>query len=360
MTKPFVLAHISDLHVSTFGDTYHDRARIVKRSVQPADTSPSRFEPAWEEVGWRVLHEKGARPGKLQLVDPDGFAHPVPSAREDGTLLDPVERAAAKACRLEARRAKTLAQAIPSDGALALLLEATPKNSNLRFLRAVRALTPDIDAVIITGDLTDDGDGYELIEAALAPWIQRGRLFAIPGNHDLYLFPLSGSGRPRPTHESKRARWEAFAARIGLDVDPSGAWHKSVPEGDLVLVGLDSCARRQRRFFRQNGAIGPEQLEYLRLVSRTQAWKQARHRLVLFHHHVVPLPHGVGRRASGRCPRVRGDLERGRGHVGDARAPAHQRGAPPRGVQLRAPRRAVAHARVQERGRAVLLAGRVG
>ena len=40
-------------------------------------------------------------------------------------------------------------------------------------------------------------------------------LFAIPGNHDLYLFPLAGGGRPRPTVESKRAAWNAFAGGSG-------------------------------------------------------------------------------------------------------------------------------------------------
>jgi hypothetical protein len=211
--------------------------------------------------------------------------------------MDPVERAAAKACRLEARRASTLAGGVPGEGALALLLEATPENSNLRFLRAARAIDPsDVDAVILTGDITDDGDGYEIVESAFAHYKERGRLFAIPGNHDLYLFPLSGSGRPRPTHETKRAAWRAFAARLGLELDEAtGAWRRDLPEADAVLVGLDSCARRQRAFFRQNGAVGEAQLRWLREQAAT--WKDARHRIVLFHHHVVPLPHGVGRRA---------------------------------------------------------------
>jgi hypothetical protein len=79
MDKPFVLAHVSDLHVSTFGDTFHDRARIVRRSARPADVSASRYEVYWEEAGWRVLHERGARRGKLAIIDPEGYAHPVPS-----------------------------------------------------------------------------------------------------------------------------------------------------------------------------------------------------------------------------------------------------------------------------------------
>jgi Icc protein len=295
---PFVVAHVSDFHASTFGDTFHDRARIVKRSAKLADTSPSRFDVAWEEAGWKVLHARGASPSKLTLVDPEGFSHPIPGGGRAEGDLDPVERAAAKASRLEARRAATLARAGTSDGALASMLQATPKNSNLRLLRGARAVEKnEPDVVVMTGDLTDDGDGYELVLGAFARWREGGRLLAIPGNHDLYLFPISGSGRPRPTAASKRAAWQAFAREIGLELDATGAWTRALPEGDAIVVGLDSCARPQRRFFRQNGAIGPLQLDYLRRVGASAAWKRARHRLVLLHHHVVPLPHGVGKRA---------------------------------------------------------------
>lgn len=294
----FALAHVSDLHVSTFGDTFHDRARIVKRGVNPADVDPSRYEERWSEAGWRVLHARGGRPGRIALVDPEGFEHAVPSVRASGNIVDPVERAAAKACRLEARRASTLARAVPSDGALRTLQQTTPKNSNVRLLRAARyVVESDVDAVIVTGDITDDGDGYPLVEAAFQKYKDQGRLFAIPGNHDLYLFPLAGSSRPRPTAESKRAAWRAFAARLGLELDPCGAWFSVLAGGDVALVGLDSCARAQRRFFLHNGAIGAEQIEYLRRLAQSRAWRSARHRLVALHHHVVPLPHGVGRRA---------------------------------------------------------------
>ena len=165
-------------------------------------------------------------------------------------------------------------------------------------MRAARAVEANgVDAVIITGDLTDDGEGYELVEAAFAPWKERGRLFAIPGNHDLYLFPIAGSARPRPTAESKRAAWRAFAGRLGLALDECGAWHVALPEARAVLVGLDSCARPQRRVFRHNGAVGEPQIGYLRRVAATPAWKDARHRIVALHHHVVPLPHGIGKGA---------------------------------------------------------------
>ncbi len=296
MTKPFVIAHVSDLHVSTFGDTFHDRLRVVERSKHLADTDPARWEPRWSEAGWRVLHRVGKKASDLRLVDPEGYTHPVPSERMLG-LPDPVERAAAVARRLEARSARALAQSPPSAAVLTQLAEATPKNTNVRLLRAAAAIGPEVDAVVITGDLTDNGAGYELVAAAFARFRERGTLFVVPGNHDLYMFPLQGSGRPKPTPASKRAAWRAFAASLGLELQPSGAWSRHLPAASTFLVGLDSCSRPQRRFFRHNGAIGADQSAYLRALAKTPEYRASRHRIVLLHHHVVPLPHGVGRRA---------------------------------------------------------------
>ncbi|HXX67311.1 MAG TPA: metallophosphoesterase [Polyangiaceae bacterium] len=294
----FTLAHVSDLHVSAFGDTLHDRTRLVKRSARPVEITETQFETCWEEADWRVLRRRSTKKSDVVLVDPDGYSHSVPSIRETGGLLDAVERAAAKACRLEARRARTLSRSPPSEGALASMLETTPKNVNLRCLLGARAVEKsNVDAVVITGDCTDDGDGWELVEAAFRSWLDRGNLFIIPGNHDLYLFPIASSARPRPTHASKRERWRAVVAGTGLVLDPCGAWKRVIERADAILVGLDSCAQRQRTFFRQNGAIGPAQLEWLQKLGKTAEWRAFRHRIVLFHHHVVPVPLGVGKRA---------------------------------------------------------------
>jgi Icc protein len=292
---PFVLAHVSDLHVSTFGDTLHDRTRIVRRSAHPVESgAKAGWGEAWGEAGWRVL--KKAR--KLLVVDPDGYSHPAPGRADFPNLNDPVERAAAKACRLEARRSKTLAASRLSEGALALLADATPRNANVRLLRAVRYVEQaSVDGVAITGDITDDGDGYDLVLAAFDKWRASRTLLAIPGNHDRYLFPISGSTRPKPTRASKGAAWESFAKALDLPLEPCGAWVKVVPGADIIALGIDTCARPQRRFYRHNGAVGPEQFAFARAVGERDEWKNARHRLVMLHHHVVPLPHGVGKRA---------------------------------------------------------------
>jgi Icc protein len=283
--------------VSTFGDTLHDRSRIVRRSAHPVDASEAAgWVEVWAEAGWRVL--KKAKKSKLLVVDPDGYGHPAPGRGELASLTDPIERAAAKACRLEARRSKTLAGSIPGEGALALLADTTPRNANVRLLRAVRYVEQaNVDGVAITGDITDDGDGYDLVLAAFDRWRRTGTLFAIPGNHDRYLFPLSGSTRPLPTHESKAAAWKSFAETLSLPLEPNGAWVKVIRDANAIVLGLDTCMRPQRRFFRHNGAVGPEQLAFAHALAEREEWKAARHRIVMLHHHVVPLPHGVGRKA---------------------------------------------------------------
>ncbi len=291
----FVVAHLSDLHLSTFGDTYHDRARIVKRSAQPVNRELI-GKPLWTEHDWFVAMIPDGKKERLGLVDPDGYEHAIPKSK--GVAATPLGSAIDRARFLHERRARTLAAGLPSGDRLDKLLAATPSNSNLRLLQAARALQRDpIDAIVLTGDITDDGDGWELCEAVFKKWIDKGRLFVVPGNHDLYLFPLRGSGRPKPTHATKRAAWQAFAGRVGLPLDGTGAYHVALPEADTMLLGLDSCALPQRRFFRHNGAIGPQQLEYVRRIGHLPAWRAARHRLVLLHHHVVPLPIGVGKSA---------------------------------------------------------------
>ncbi len=298
------LVHLSDCHVSTFGDSFHFRKhRIVRASKRFESETP--LPEMWSEGGWRIVRDAK---NKLVVIDSDGYAH-----KGWATPNASLESAVAYASRVGARTARALFAHPPNADQLLRLYAATPENTNLRLLAAARAMsvtdeaqssgapqsgiTGDAEYIFVTGDITDDGDGYELLEAAFAPWIERGRFFAVPGNHDLYTVLIPSSVRPKPTRPSKRAAWEAFAGRIGLALDPSGAWARYLPDERVMIVGLDSCNTSQRRFFMHNGAIEAEQLDYLRTLAGTPAWKQAKHRIVGLHHHVVPLPHGIGRRA---------------------------------------------------------------
>ncbi|APR99914.1 hypothetical protein BCY86_03885 [Pajaroellobacter abortibovis] len=291
-----MIAHISDLHLSSFGDTLVDRQYRVKRSALSVSFNARRHELCLEIEGWSIVRDRLFRK-KVFLIDPEGYRHSVKQSSLDQDGLDPVEQAACIALQLESRRALTLAKELPSPAALDALLQETPRNVNLRFLSSLQqicAAKPDV--ILITGDLTDNGSGYELIEAAFAPWVPDMRLLAVRGNHDAYLLPVLGSDRPRPTRETKNKAWLNFAHRIGLDLDESGAWCVAYAEAGLIVVGLDSCTQPPPRFFRHNGSIGALQLDYIQQIARTVAWQKARHRLVAFHHHIVPLSKGIGKR----------------------------------------------------------------
>lgn len=300
MSVPMILAHISDLHVSTFGESFHDRSRYLKRATKPMTVLPDHFEIRWAEKGWRILSEKTHKPREadketLILLDDADYKHNIPTINQK-TKKSLLHRMINYARKMESRRAKTLATHPPTSEELTRMFLETPYNSNLRFLRAARAvIKTHPDLIVITGDITDNGDGYELIESVFAPWIQTGRLLAIPGNHDRFLFPFRGAARPKPTWESNQANWHTFAHRIGLELDDSGAWVKYFPECKSIFVGFDSCALGQSRFLLHSGAIGPEQMAFLHRISKLPMWKEAQHRFVLMHHHLVTMSYGVGR-----------------------------------------------------------------
>ncbi len=301
-----MLTHISDFHASTFGETFHDRAHFTKRSQQPLIFSEKTHDILGELNGFRVLTEKSGKPKekgkeKLILIDSQGYEYtiPVPAKSPKKGTQPAISHALDYASMLYQRSFKRLAQELPNDDKLQSMLSLTPTNTNLRLIRSARAvIATNPDLILMTGDLTDNGEGYEIIETIFEPWKKTGRLLAVPGNHDLYLFPFGGGVvRPRPTHESKRKDWQAFAKRLGLNLDPTGAWVKEFPECRAIFVGFDSCAMGQSRFMLHSGAIGQGQLKFLRSVARTPEWKNASHRIVAMHHHLVPLPLGVGRSA---------------------------------------------------------------
>lgn len=289
-----ILAHVSDFHVSTYGESFHDRRHFPRREEKPFRFDAERMQVLWEGEGWRVVSKPPARfrekaGSSLHLVDQDGYEHLA--AR--GTA--PLSRLKNQALTLHARSARVLAKALPSPAALETMLAETPWNTNLRFIKAARQLlAQNPDFILVSGDLTDNGDGYELVEALFADWIAQGRFWAVPGNHDRFLFPMRTTVRPLPSEKSKRQAWQDFASRVGMQLDPSGAWVKEIPETQTIVVGLDSCVLGQKRVILHSGAIGENQLSFLRGIARTSSWQHAKHRLVSMHHHLVPLSYGIG------------------------------------------------------------------
>lgn len=289
-----ILAHVSDFHVSTYGESFHDRRHFPRREEKLFRFDAERMQLLWEGEGWRVVSKPAARfrekaVPSLHLLDPDGYEHTVTGGAGSIVALKK------QALMLHARSARVLAKALPDPEVLERMLAETPWNTNLRFVKAARQLLvhrPDF--ILASGDLTDNGEGYELVEALFVDWIAGGRFWAVPGNHDRFLFPMRTTVRPLPSEKSKRQAWQGFAGRVGMQLDPSGAWVHEIPETKTILVGLDSCVLGQKRMILQSGAIGENQLSFLRGIARTSTWQNAHHRLVSMHHHLVPLSYGVG------------------------------------------------------------------
>lgn len=272
-----VLAHISDLHVSRFGE--HVSSLRSRRTHGRAAPRGQEWDLVEAVDGWRIER----RERDLRLVDDAGAVHA--RRRVDEATAATLQREYGALVRERMRSAHDrLAQQLPDPDEVERLLDGDPTNTNLLFLRAARILVEDApDWVLITGDLTDDGVGYDLVLAALAPFVARGRLLVVPGNHDVYdspRFVVPAFARRR--RADKLAAWNAFTAQLGLPAAPY--WLRELGDGAIVC-GLDSC----------NPALTPMSASGAILPATLQALEAALEeappaRIAMLHHHVVNPP----------------------------------------------------------------------
>ncbi|MGH6912434.1 MAG: phosphodiesterase [Geminicoccales bacterium] len=133
-----------------------------------------------------------------------------------------------------------------------------------RAILHLNALAPQPDAVLITGDLTSDGDAT--VWAELIPMLERLRapIYPLPGNHD------------------KRELMRAAFARRGL-FPADGPLCFALDLGALRLIGLDSLIEGE-----PGGRLGRAQLAWLdqRLGDQPE-----RPTMVALHH--PPFPTGI-------------------------------------------------------------------
>jgi predicted MPP superfamily phosphohydrolase len=195
---------------------------------------------------------------------------------------------------MEARDRTTpqvLAERFPSPTQLDALLFRDPNNINLRFCavaNTMREMNPD--HIVVTGDLTDDAEGFELILAGLEPFFEQERVSFVPGNHDTYASPpLWVAKTHRKSEAEKRMLWATFASSLGQPA--TGSHIRLLGEG-VVLACLDSCHHARV----PGSASGLVPLRDLRKVESQLDSKGSQIRLACLHHHVLnPPSRGVGR-----------------------------------------------------------------
>jgi 3',5'-cyclic AMP phosphodiesterase CpdA len=279
------IAHVSDFHVSRYGNVYEERKSPLKEATGSG----------WETLsddgdGWRVEIQSAAERtfvfrDNLRLVDDDGLVHQIVRARPEDRAAKQEELA-----RIHARKKSThseiLARDFPSHDRAAEMLAADPDNANLRFCllaHRVRQLEPDW--VVITGDLTEDAVGFELVSAGFRPFIERQRFLAIPGNHDIYpSMPFVVAKPFRKTEGQKRKIWSTWAASVG--VPSGGSFLKELGDG-VLLVALDSC-HPPKIPHSASGLVELNDLHHLRGELDHRSKQETR--IACLHHHIVNPP----------------------------------------------------------------------
>lgn len=149
-----------------------------------------------------------------------------------------------------------------------------PATALRRALAHVRSLDPPPDVLIISGDLSDDGNAEDyatvrdILREELPDQAQGGPLvLAVPGNHDDPMMARHVLGELMP---------------VATDV-PEGRACLHVEHGPLHFIGLDTAVPN-----RPHGALDPAQLTWL----EAQLERCAGQPVVIFMHH-PPLVTGI-------------------------------------------------------------------
>ncbi|HNZ21775.1 MAG TPA: metallophosphoesterase [Polyangiaceae bacterium] len=279
-----IIAHLSDFHISRHGS----------RLTQLQDAAwRANGESGWETIrrvgDWRIQTRPPKRlhiHHRLRLVDDIGVVHRVMKVGRG--YRSKTESIDMLLTFLEARERTTpqaLAQKFPSTRQLERLLSLDPDNINLRFCavaHAIRRAKPD--HLVVTGDVTDDAEGFELVLEGFEPFFSTGRVSIVPGNHDVYPSPpLWVAKKYRKTEAAKRMLWATFSSSLGLP--PSGS-HVRVLERGVLLVCLDSCHRARVL----GSASGLVPMGDLHEMARQLDASGKGIRIACLHHHILNFP----------------------------------------------------------------------
>jgi 3',5'-cyclic AMP phosphodiesterase CpdA len=137
--------------------------------------------------------------------------------------------------------------------------------------------------LLLTGDITDDGDSTQYERAAEALSVFKGRIFICPGNHDF--------GAAGMFYEPKRASY--FDEKLSIPFAQQGTFAGAIRpvvnlarSGDeqALIIALDSNLETMTPFDFACGEIGELQLQALNEILGAYA-SAAMTKILLFHHH---------------------------------------------------------------------------
>ncbi len=137
--------------------------------------------------------------------------------------------------------------------------------------------------LLVTGDITDDGDSTQYERAAEALSVFKGRIFISPGNHDF--------GAAGMLYEPKRANY--FDEKLSIPFAQQGTFAGAsrpvvnlVKNGDeqALIIAMDSNLETMTPFDFACGEIGTLQLQALSDILGTYP-SPGMTKILLFHHH---------------------------------------------------------------------------
>ena len=167
-------------------------------------------------------------------------------------------------------------------------------------------LKPDL--VLVTGDLTKDGErlSHKLVAEQLQRLIDAGiQVLVVPGNHDINNPDAKAfdGDSATPVDTITRAEFAEIYHNMGYD---DGSRHdidtlsycRDVTEG-LTILGIDACMDRLNTFVsrgdardhcKTSGRLEPSTQQWL-VEQAAQATAAGRHVIAMMHHHMVPHFH---------------------------------------------------------------------
>ena len=158
-------------------------------------------------------------------------------------------------------------------------------------VRKALSMGRDYDAVLITGDMTNDGtqEQLELFWQCVTEVIPDVPVFTVTGNHDYPRFPLPQIPYGICDYPALQQKLLDRTADMGISYqqDDSGAYVATM--GDTEIVGLNAATHWRRFKFSDNA-----QLEWLK---RHLLESKAKRHIILCHaplrlHHPYPPEHG--------------------------------------------------------------------